>query len=1375
MSTSSNNATNTASQTTTNPNGGVTHVSSGPTFVTIHPHGSTTSQPSSHSLAAPQSRTLTFLPSDISPPHSRRVHSAVPIRLSQNRLSSDELPNRTERTLGTMSNNNIPNNLSSSSPLILFEWLDSIPPLFAQMQTTQPSLDRYVDTIADNRHMNQILSLLRQHNSIAETLIPSHLLSVSNMSSSQHVPSIQTMLNSPIGFIAPLIALADIVSQSDITSSDPAFAQTELDLLRLSNPQLYALIMDPNGPFANTASSTGISQEDIDAWFPMIQYKSHYLATHSNNISDQSNSQDSNPNVTCSASLVNSSNPTDAVQQSTAKDNVETNHDKKHSQHQQQLHDHTAPPTHTHDTNNDFPLLCFEDDSVCQTNQPNVTASKSLLQVGQDEELLQLLLEEPITSVVSTTVATSTATDTNNTHNTHTIIADTTTPLNQDTHSRVSSHDNATTQQTLSFHSDTPQQTSNQEKQSDTAQHSDRPSFDAVQVVTTSNASDNQTECILSNDHHTMLSADSTLDHSVSSKSSQATPQQQSKNHDAVQQQNASVLDEQPRAVENKPCSSCHDNKCTSNTTCADDNASKMTNVTAAKTTTLDNPTECCAICLEEFHWDDWVRVLSCGHVFHAKNNSTECCIDKWLREKASCPQCRARVVSRPVRSDTRSSQTLEAAAATTTTTTLAPVQALETSETTTNDSHPQESIHHSLDDQQQQQQQQPIANLLPHSTVSNDPSLFTTPRQDAWFEDDKHHAFSNHDIPLSDETIQPLSDESVVSTTNTCTQTMPTENPNHAIDLHHPLVTNQTHETLDPNKSAQRHTDAKSNSDISNISDTSSLVGPYFTINTANKTTNTTNTTHSMLYPRDCNKQENELPIHTDHVSATPLIRQEEEASYFSHNNETSLSSSNSMLKNDNHRPRSRFTSNPWVRQQHPHQQEEEATVSAAAPLFYTDQYMPSVTSHSFDVQQAASVENGHHNRARHSRFTMPISHIASNTSTFESLLRSHEPSHHNSTMSSIIHRDPTMMMTTNENQQWIQKRHEAYPNHSTTTSFFDQSVHPTMTRAIHDTSRDKFSSLSNTPVATAAADPRTHTVNTLNTVNTMHAMNNNNTKTSNPSIQPLQAPTTASSTFSQIPPARVQYPQNMSPVQSSCTASSQQHSPKQISFYQNHYTSLNQQPVPIQHQQHQQSLPVQQSFYQQVPYTMNDSFQFSTMPSQSLYTRRPVPSPQRLSLFNTNITNTSNNLPRTDNPSLAHSNPSTTAYHEHTGTRHVLRTLLNNPTLQQSADTRATSSINNALVNNPYHQTRFTMPVHSSMNQSQDPTNARTANHDYYHYASQPVGRSVSNTLAPQPASIFSSTSRHDAPQQSVLFRPFQSPMPTQPVNRSMFFLKK
>lgn len=47
----------------------------------------------------------------------------------------------------------------------------------------------------------------------------------------------------------------------------------------------------------------------------------------------------------------------------------------------------------------------------------------------------------------------------------------------------------------------------------------------------------------------------------------------------------------------------------------------------------------CCAICIDNFEAGAVVRHLTCAHVYHKK------CIDPWLTEKGTCPQCKADIL----------------------------------------------------------------------------------------------------------------------------------------------------------------------------------------------------------------------------------------------------------------------------------------------------------------------------------------------------------------------------------------------------------------------------------------------------------------------------------------------------------------------------------------------------------------------------------------------------------------------------------------------------------------------------------------------------------------------------------------------------------
>ena len=44
-----------------------------------------------------------------------------------------------------------------------------------------------------------------------------------------------------------------------------------------------------------------------------------------------------------------------------------------------------------------------------------------------------------------------------------------------------------------------------------------------------------------------------------------------------------------------------------------------------------------CAVCMEDWKAGDLLRVLRCGHMFHAAT-----CSDPWLKLNATCPVCRA-------------------------------------------------------------------------------------------------------------------------------------------------------------------------------------------------------------------------------------------------------------------------------------------------------------------------------------------------------------------------------------------------------------------------------------------------------------------------------------------------------------------------------------------------------------------------------------------------------------------------------------------------------------------------------------------------------------------------------------------------------------
>lgn len=49
-----------------------------------------------------------------------------------------------------------------------------------------------------------------------------------------------------------------------------------------------------------------------------------------------------------------------------------------------------------------------------------------------------------------------------------------------------------------------------------------------------------------------------------------------------------------------------------------------------------------CAVCLDEYKIGDTLRVLECGHCFHAK------CVDAWVARSSSCPVCKSNVLPPP-------------------------------------------------------------------------------------------------------------------------------------------------------------------------------------------------------------------------------------------------------------------------------------------------------------------------------------------------------------------------------------------------------------------------------------------------------------------------------------------------------------------------------------------------------------------------------------------------------------------------------------------------------------------------------------------------------------------------------------------------------
>ena len=46
-----------------------------------------------------------------------------------------------------------------------------------------------------------------------------------------------------------------------------------------------------------------------------------------------------------------------------------------------------------------------------------------------------------------------------------------------------------------------------------------------------------------------------------------------------------------------------------------------------------------CTLCLCNYEAGEFKRTLPCSHVFHKK------CVDKWIIEKNTCPNCRAKII----------------------------------------------------------------------------------------------------------------------------------------------------------------------------------------------------------------------------------------------------------------------------------------------------------------------------------------------------------------------------------------------------------------------------------------------------------------------------------------------------------------------------------------------------------------------------------------------------------------------------------------------------------------------------------------------------------------------------------------------------------
>ncbi|NXX76572.1 RN215 protein, partial [Urocolius indicus] len=52
-----------------------------------------------------------------------------------------------------------------------------------------------------------------------------------------------------------------------------------------------------------------------------------------------------------------------------------------------------------------------------------------------------------------------------------------------------------------------------------------------------------------------------------------------------------------------------------------------------------------CAVCLDQFHKSQWLRVLPCSHEFHRD------CVDPWLLLQQTCPLCKHNILGEPQQS----------------------------------------------------------------------------------------------------------------------------------------------------------------------------------------------------------------------------------------------------------------------------------------------------------------------------------------------------------------------------------------------------------------------------------------------------------------------------------------------------------------------------------------------------------------------------------------------------------------------------------------------------------------------------------------------------------------------------------------------------
>ena len=67
--------------------------------------------------------------------------------------------------------------------------------------------------------------------------------------------------------------------------------------------------------------------------------------------------------------------------------------------------------------------------------------------------------------------------------------------------------------------------------------------------------------------------------------------------------------------------------------------ALKVEILTSSSEIVRNSDETCCAICIDNFEAKDVVRYLTYCHLYHKK------CIDPWLMEKGTCPQCKVDIL----------------------------------------------------------------------------------------------------------------------------------------------------------------------------------------------------------------------------------------------------------------------------------------------------------------------------------------------------------------------------------------------------------------------------------------------------------------------------------------------------------------------------------------------------------------------------------------------------------------------------------------------------------------------------------------------------------------------------------------------------------